>query len=50
MEGSLVSVVNGLASFIQNGGVFMWVILFVWVVGIAISFERFPKVIFCIRC
>lgn len=46
MEGSLVSVVNGLASFIQNGGVFMWVILFVWVVGIAISFERFRKLSF----
>jgi biopolymer transport protein ExbB len=46
MEGSFVSVVNGLASFIQNGGGFMWVILFVWVVGIAISFERFRKLSF----
>lgn len=46
MEGSAVSVINSLASFIQNGGIFMWVILLVWVVGIAISFERFRKLSF----
>lgn len=46
MEGSAVTLINSLASFIQNGGVFMWVILGVWVVGIAIAFERFRKLSF----
>jgi biopolymer transport protein ExbB len=41
MEGS--SVINQLASFIQGGGVFMFVILGVWGVGIAIALERFKK-------
>lgn len=41
MEGS--SLVNQLAAFIQGGGVFMFVILGVWGVGIAIALERFKK-------
>lgn len=41
MEGS--SVLNQLAAFIQGGGVFMFVILGVWGVGIAIAMERFKK-------
>lgn len=41
MEGS--SVINQLAGFIQGGGVFMFVILAVWAVGIAIAIERFKK-------
>lgn len=41
MEGS--SVINQLAGFIQGGGVFMFVILGVWGVGIAIALERFKK-------
>ena len=41
MEGS--SLVNQLAAFIQGGGVFMFVILGVWGVGIAIAMERFKK-------
>lgn len=41
MEGS--SLINQLAGFIQGGGVFMFVILGVWGVGIAIAMERFKK-------
>lgn len=44
MEGTTgLSVVNQLASFIQGGGVFMFIILGVWGFGIAIAFERFRK-------
>lgn len=44
MEGTTgISVVNQLASFIQNGGIFMFIILGVWVFGIAIALERFRK-------
>jgi biopolymer transport protein ExbB len=39
MEG----IINNLASFIQSGGVFMYIILGVWGVGIAIAIERFVK-------
>jgi len=44
MEGTTgISIVNQLAGFIQNGGVFMFIILGVWVFGIAIAIERFRK-------
>lgn len=44
MEGlNLASSVNWLAAFIQGGGIFMWIILIVWGVGIAIGFERLRK-------
>lgn len=51
MEGSVTtadglaggSILNDLAAFIQGGGVFMWVILLIWGVGIAIAFERYRK-------
>ncbi len=47
VEGSAVLTgVNSLADFIQSGGVFMWVILIIWAVGIAISLERFMKLSF----
>lgn len=39
MEGTI----NSLASFIQSGGVFMYIILGVWGVGVAIAIERFSK-------
>mgnify|MGYP003733685719 FL=1 len=39
-------IVNGIASFIQSGGIFMWIILIIWGVGIAISLERFVKLFF----
>lgn len=39
MEGTI----NQLASFIQSGGVFMYIILGVWGVGVAIALERFAK-------
>jgi biopolymer transport protein ExbB len=41
MEGS--SFINQIASFMQGGGVFMYVILAVWGIGIAIALERFKK-------
>jgi len=47
MEGSSIySSINGFANFMQSGGIFMWVIIFAWAVGIAISIERFMKLSF----
>jgi biopolymer transport protein ExbB len=51
MEGSVensavLTGVNSIADFIQSGGVFMWVIVLIWAVGIAISLERFMKLSF----
>ena len=47
VEGSAVLTgVNSIADFIQSGGVFMWVILVIWAIGIAISLERFMKLSF----
>ncbi|MBT3585922.1 MAG: MotA/TolQ/ExbB proton channel family protein [Halobacteriovoraceae bacterium] len=46
MEGNLLNHINGLVHFIQSGGVFMWVIVIIWAVGIAISLERFTKLSF----
>ncbi|MBL6989196.1 MAG: MotA/TolQ/ExbB proton channel family protein [Bacteriovoracaceae bacterium] len=47
MEGTqVVSVVNSLAAFLQEGGVFMWIILLIWALGVAISLERFIKLSF----
>ena len=37
------SMVNSIADFIQSGGVFMWVIIVVWALGLAIGLERFMK-------
>lgn len=42
----LLSSVNSIANFIQSGGVFMWVIMIIWAVGVAISLERFAKLSF----
>jgi biopolymer transport protein ExbB/TolQ len=41
MEGT--SIISDFAAFIQGGGVFMYIILGVWGVGIAIALERFKK-------
>lgn len=38
-----LSIVNQLASFIQGGGIFMFVILGIWAIGLAIAFERYRK-------
>ncbi len=43
MEGSGLTVLNDLAAFIQGGGIFMGIILFIWGLGIAIAFERYRK-------
>lgn len=43
MEANGLGLINDLASFIQGGGVFMWVILAIWFIGLAIAFERFRK-------
>jgi len=42
----LLSSVNSVANFIQSGGIFMWVIVIIWAVGVAISLERFTKLSF----
>ena len=41
-----MAAIGGLAEFIQTGGIFMWVIVFIWAFGIAISIERFSKLFF----
>ena len=46
MEGNAMTTFNSLAAFFQTGGIFMWVLLFVWAVGLAISLERFFKLSF----
>lgn len=46
MEGIALNPINSIASFIQSGGIFMWVIVLVWAVGIAIALERFLKLSF----
>ena len=44
MEGSAsLGIINQIAAFIQGGGVFMFIILGVWAVGIAIALERYRK-------
>lgn len=34
------SFIQALASFMNDGGIFMWVILAIWILGVAISLER----------
>jgi biopolymer transport protein ExbB len=34
------SFIKGLAMFMDEGGVFMWIILAIWITGVAISLER----------
>ncbi len=47
MEGSvLINAYNSVAAFFKDGGFFMGVILLIWAVGVAISFERFTKLAF----
>ncbi len=47
MEATAVTTsMNGIAQFIQDGGVFMWVILLIWSIGLAIAIERFSKLSF----
>lgn len=36
-----VGMIEGFAKFMDDGGIFMWIILFMWVFGIIISVERF---------
>lgn len=47
MEGTTTfSLFNSLVGFMQSGGVFMWIILIIWAIGIAIALERFSKLSF----
>ena len=41
METQNLSFLQWLAQFMISGGIFMWVILAVWVVGIAVAIERY---------
>jgi hypothetical protein len=41
MDGASLGTINSIAAFMQEGGAFMWVILFVWGFGLAIALERF---------
>lgn len=40
---AFVEFTNTTAAFIQEGGIFMYIILAVWAVGLGIAFERFRK-------
>jgi len=40
------SLLNTIAMFFQQGGIFMWIIVFIWAIGIAISIERFMRLSF----
>lgn len=47
MEGTTTfSAFNSLVNFMQSGGIFMWIILVIWAVGLAIALERFTKLSF----
>ena len=41
-----MNLVNTIATFMQDGGIFMWVIFFIWAIGLAIALERFMKLSF----
>ncbi|MBL7664567.1 MAG: MotA/TolQ/ExbB proton channel family protein [Bacteriovoracaceae bacterium] len=41
--GGILGLINQLVIFVQEGGIFMYVILVVWGIGIAICFERYRK-------
>lgn len=41
-----MQIINDINNFITQGGIFMWFILIMWAVGIAISIERFAKLSF----
>lgn len=45
-EQAVVTPINTIASFIQSGGIFMWVIVAIWAIGIAIALERFFRLSF----
>ncbi|MBH47151.1 MAG: transporter [Halobacteriovorax sp.] len=42
----VLSPLNAIAMFFQQGGVFMWIIVFIWAIGIAIAIERFMRLSF----
>ena len=39
-----LNMVQGFAKFMDDGGVFMWIILAMWVLGVIISVERVKKI------
>ncbi len=41
--GSEINLLELVKDFIDKGGVFMWVILIIWAIGLAIALERFMK-------
>lgn len=43
MEGNEANLVMQIAAFLQAGGFFMYVIIFVWGIGLIIALERFKK-------
>ncbi|MAZ48304.1 MAG: transporter [Halobacteriovoraceae bacterium] len=43
MEGNEITMIDQIAGFIQNGGIFMGIIFAVWGIGIAIALERFRR-------
>lgn len=42
----VLSPLNAIAMFFQQGGIFMWIIVFIWAIGIAIAIERFMRLSF----
>lgn len=43
MEGTGLDILNQLAGFIQKGGIFMYIILAAWGIGLAVAIERYRK-------
>lgn len=41
MEGDSLTMIEGISKFMNEGGIFMWVLLAQWIIGIVISTERF---------
>ena len=42
----VLSPLNAIAMFFQQGGIFMWIIVFIWAIGITIAIERFMRLSF----
>ncbi len=38
-----LNAVQGFAKFMDDGGIFMWIILGIWVFGVAVAVERFKS-------
>jgi len=40
-----LNIVQGFAKFMDDGGIFMWIILGIWIFGVAVAIERFKSLL-----